>query len=58
MQGIQKAIRGRTSAELSPPERSKLLGEDADEAYARYAGREASHAREALPKDWRFEIPF
>ena len=58
MQGIQKAIRGRTSAELSPPERGEFLGEEADEAYARYAGREASHARQALPKGWRFEIPF
>ena len=58
IQGVQQAIRDRTSAELSPPERGELLGEEADEAYARYAEREASHARQALPKDWRFEIPF
>ncbi len=58
MQGIQKAIRGRTSAALSPPERGELLGEEAEEAYARYAEREAAHARQALPRGWRFEIPF
>jgi len=58
MPGIQQALRGRSSAELSPPERGELLGEGTDEAYARYAEREAPHGRQPLPADWRFDIPF
>ena len=51
-------LQAATSANLTPTERSDLLGEQTDEAYRRYSTLEREHKREPLPVDWRFKLPF
>jgi len=55
---LQAQLQAATNASLTPAERSDLLGEPADAAYATYSANERRQARVPLSRDWRFKLPF
>ena len=57
-EGIQSALRARTSSELTAGERALAFGEPADLSDARYAWSELVHGRQPIPANAEYDADF